>query len=53
MKVQEKLEQIITEASAFTEFDTRTDDAFIRIRKLATEALDQIQKYKRQQQNRR
>ncbi len=34
-----KLEQIIAEASAFSEFDTRTDDAFIRIRDLATEVL--------------
>lgn len=39
-----KLEQIIAEASAFSEYDVHTNDAFVRIRDLAQRALDRLRK---------
>lgn len=40
--METKLEQIIAEASAFTEYSRYTDDAFILIRDLAKEVLSEL-----------
>ncbi len=37
-RVRELMDKIVGEASAFVEFDPRTDDAFLRIRGIAEEA---------------